>query len=328
MNAWVLLLLTLAVLAALWAYRAQYWRRRQNETLEDALKLLLEAETEGHPSTPEFLAKRLHLNPRRARRLVADLVEQELARTENGSLILTPSGRKIAEHILRAHRLLERYFVDEAHLPPQEVHALAHRLEHSTRPEDLRRLEAHLGFPAVDPHGDPIPHAGEGWAPAGKPLAEADAGEEGVVAHLEDEPQKAYERLLKEGLRVGQRVRVLGKDHGAVRISAEGRELVLSPELAANVTLTSGKATEIPAGAVPLSELPDGVSAEVVDIAPWVQGFTRRRLMDLGITPGALITPELRPFFRDPRAYRIRGTLIALREDQAHNIWVKPIHER
>jgi Fe2+ transport system protein FeoA len=56
-----------------------------------------------------------------------------------------------------------------------------------------------------------------------------------------------------------------------------------------------------------------------------VQGFTRRRFLDLGLTPGTTIYPELGNFFNDPRAYRIRGTLIALRKDQAAQIWVKPV---
>ena len=47
--------------------------------------------------------------------------------------------------------------------------------------------------------------------------------------------------------------------------------------------------------------------------------------MDLGLTPGTLIFPELQNFFGDPRAYRVRGTLIALRKDQAAQIWVKPV---
>jgi len=56
-----------------------------------------------------------------------------------------------------------------------------------------------------------------------------------------------------------------------------------------------------------------------------VQGFTRRRFLDLGLTPGTIIFPELQNFFGDPRAYRVRGTLIALRKDQAAQIWVKPV---
>jgi Fe2+ transport system protein FeoA len=75
--------------------------------------------------------------------------------------------------------------------------------------------------------------------------------------------------------------------------------------------------------AIPLSRLPQGQEAEVVEIDPSVQGFTRRRFLDLGLTPGARVVPELSNFFGDPRAYRLRGTLIALRQDQAEKIWVR-----
>ena len=64
---------------------------------------------------------------------------------------------------------------------------------------------------------------------------------------------------------------------------------------------------------------------EIVTLDEAVQGFTRRRFLDLGLTPGTVVYPELKNFFGDPRAYRVRGTLIALRKDQAAQIWVKPI---
>ena len=83
-------------------------------------------------------------------------------------------------------------------------------------------------------------------------------------------------------------------------------------------------AYQILAHVIPLSELPIGAKAEVVALDDACQGFTRRRLLDLGMTPGASLLPEMRNFFGDPRAYRIRGTLIALRREQAEMVWVKP----
>jgi DtxR family transcriptional regulator, Mn-dependent transcriptional regulator len=55
------------------------------------------------------------------------------------------------------------------------------------------------------------------------------------------------------------------------------------------------------------------------------QGFSRRRLMDLGFTPGARLEPALDTFAGDPRAYRVRGTLVALRRDQAAQIIVRAL---
>jgi Fe2+ transport system protein FeoA len=77
--------------------------------------------------------------------------------------------------------------------------------------------------------------------------------------------------------------------------------------------------------AIPLFELTHDQRGEIVTLDDAVQGFTRRRFLDLGLTPGTLIYPELKNFFGDPRAYRIRGTLIALRKDQAAQIWVRAV---
>jgi DtxR family Mn-dependent transcriptional regulator len=70
-----------------------------------------------------------------------------------------------------------------------------------------------------------------------------------------------------------------------------------------------------------------GESAEVVSLAVTCRGAQRRRLLDLGVVPGTRITSELRGPSGDPTAYRIRGALIALRHDQASQIYVQKRQE-
>lgn len=53
------------------------------------------------------------------------------------------------------------------------------------------------------------------------------------------------------------------------------------------------------------------------------QGLERRRLMDLGIVPGTAIQVELVSPLGDPVAYLVRGSLIALRREQARQIHVQ-----
>ena len=72
-----------------------------------------------------------------------------------------------------------------------------------------------------------------------------------------------------------------------------------------------------------LDELEAGKSAVVVGISN--AGPERRRMMDLGILPGAVITAEMRSPLGDPTAYRIRGALLALRRDQARHIQIAHI---
>ena len=47
-----------------------------------------------------------------------------------------------------------------------------------------------------------------------------------------------------------------------------------------------------------------------------------RRLLDLGIVKNTKIIPILKSPSGDPRAYEIRGTLIALRYEDAENITI------
>ncbi len=308
----------------------RYWHARQTlrhrAQVEDALKYLLEREIESHPPSVEALAGALHLPRGKALRLVAEMEARGLLHTHGTTLALTPEGRRWALHVLRAHRLWERYLADEARLPLAVIHRAAHRREHAATPEDLDHLEAHLGHPRLDPHGDPIPRRGGlPPKPQGTPLTAWPLQTPGVVTHLEDEPPRALEQILRAGVRLGQPIVLEAVTGEELRFSDGQRSYRLPPAVAANVYVAPDHtAAQPPPEAIPLSQLPDGQTAKVVDIAPWLQGFTRRRLMDLGLTPGAEVVPVLRPFFGDPRAYRVRGTTIALRDDQAAAVWVRP----
>jgi DtxR family Mn-dependent transcriptional regulator len=226
--------------------------------------------------------------------------------------------------VVRAHRLWERYLADEARLPLEKIHSEAERREHGMTPEQIDHLAASLGYPEQDPHGDPIPNrSGEMVADTGTSLTSWPTGVTGRISHLEDEPPLAYDQILAEGLRLGQVIRVLETSPERLLLSDGENEFRLAPAVAANVFLSPLPETMAQAGVMPLSDLPDKTPAEIVALDDACQGFTRRRLLDLGMTPGARLEPEMRNFFGDPRAYRVRGTLIALRREQAAQIWVK-----
>ena len=82
---------------------------------------------------------------------------QGLVESRGSELHLTAEGERWAMHIVRAHRLWERYLADEARMPLEKVHTEAHRREHGLTAEQLDEMEAALGHPSRDPHGDPIP---------------------------------------------------------------------------------------------------------------------------------------------------------------------------
>jgi DtxR family Mn-dependent transcriptional regulator len=70
---------------------------------------------------------------------------------------LTAEGRRVALNVLRKHRLVETFLVNVLKMDWAKVHAEAEQLEHAISDEVLDRLDALLGHPATDPHGDPIP---------------------------------------------------------------------------------------------------------------------------------------------------------------------------
>ncbi len=70
-----------------------------------------------------------------------------------------------------------------------------------------------------------------------------------------------------------------------------------------------------------LTDLPIDKTAKVLDLN--CSGMIRRRLLDLGIVRGTLVTPILKSPSGDPTAFLIRGSTIALRAEDAELIDVK-----
>ncbi len=332
---WLLVLGILVLMVALPRYGLGAWlrayrARRAQYRREDALKHILEGQLDQRTPSLTSLARALHLPPDKAKQVLDELRQAGDVRVgPDGRITLTDQGETRALQLLRAHRLWERYLADEAHWPLDEVHDAAHHHEHRLTPEEIEQLAARLGFPATDPHGDLIPDR-EGRLPPrqGRPLTQWPVGQRGRVAHIEDEPRPRLERILDYGLRPGTPIEVLDRFPNGVLLRTPDGVVQLDPYLAEAIYIAPQpeRAHQTnPDLRIPLSEWPDGREAEIVELDDHLRGLTRRRLLDLGFTPGARVTPVLRPIFRDPRAYRIRGTLIALRRDQAQHIWVRPV---
>jgi DtxR family Mn-dependent transcriptional regulator len=323
--------LTVAALLLVAAWLAVHWqsgrrRARRREQLEDALKHLFEQEYRGRGASLASLAGALRLTGAGAVGLASRMQAQGLVAAQGQEFRLTPDGERLALQIVRAHRLLERYFADEARLPLKQVHAAAERQEHTLSPAEVERLAASLGHPSVDPHGDPIPTREGIVAPAaGTPATAWPVGVLGRIEHLEDEPEISYAQIVAEGLRIGQLVRIIESTPARLVLSDGENEYRLAPAVAANVFLAPTPKPAIDPGVIRLSDLDNRQGAQVVGLDEACQGFSRRRLLDLGFTEGAHIRPFLRTFAGDPRAYEIRGTLIALRRDQAAQVLVRRV---
>jgi DtxR family Mn-dependent transcriptional regulator len=334
-----LLILVVALGAIYWLFRSErgaFWRWRRSRGMtdrvrrEDALKHIHRYERHGRVPTVDSLAGAVHISTNEAAELISTLEANHLVKVEGETFRLTPSGRDYALHIIRAHRVWERYLADETGFEQEAWHDQAEHVEHSLSPDAVDALAANLGYPTHDPHGDPIPTAaGEMMHHSGQPLTSIPIDIPVRIVHLEDEPEAVYAQLVAEGLSPGVEARLLELSAQRVRFWANGDEHVLAPIVAANISVVPMPETaeEIVRDGERLSNLKIGEKGEVVEILRTSRGSERRRFMDLGILPGTVIEAEMTSPSGDPTAYRIRDALIALREEQASMIRIRRLAE-
>lgn len=125
---------------------------------EDHLKAIFHLQQEQGLVTTNALAAALRTRPASVTDMLKKLKEQKLLIYERyKGFKLTNEGKKAAVQIIRKHRLWEYFLVKKLQFGWDEVHDIAEELEHISSRELIDRLDAFLGFPETDPHGDPIP---------------------------------------------------------------------------------------------------------------------------------------------------------------------------
>lgn len=128
-------------------------------TVENYLKHVLLLSEGGDGLVPMgALAEALKVVPGTVTTMVKSLADSGLVehRPRHG-VRLTTEGSRVALNVLRKHRLVETFLVNVLKMDWSSVHAEAEQLEHAISDEVLDRLDALLGHPSTDPHGDPIP---------------------------------------------------------------------------------------------------------------------------------------------------------------------------
>lgn len=180
-------------------------------TVEDYLKaILLQEEPMGSGSLVPMgqIGVALEVTPGTVTSMVKTLEKDGLLRYEpyNG-VRLTDDGRQAALEVLRRHRLIELFLVEVLHLNWSEVHEEAERLEHALSAKLVDRIDALLGYPTVDPHGDPIPD-GQGALQRRQlhHLNECRTGVRCVIARVSDQDQAFLQFVERHGLKPGTEV--------------------------------------------------------------------------------------------------------------------------
>ena len=207
--------------------------------VEDYLKAVYALDAEGKRATTSALAERMHVSAPSATAMMKRLAELGLVeRAPYRGVVLTERGRLCALEVLRHHRLLERYLADTLGMSLDEVHAEADRLEHVLSEELEARIDAALGYPTHDPHGDPIPDSelriAEG---ASRSLADLGLGDSAVVVRVPDGDAELLRYLAELALVPGQELELTraAPFGGPLTVRTGSGEHAIARELAASV---------------------------------------------------------------------------------------------
>tara|TARA_B100000767_G_scaffold86889_1_gene83514 strand:- start:516 stop:1169 length:654 start_codon:yes stop_codon:yes gene_type:complete len=151
---------------------------------------------------------------------------------------LTEKGKKAAAYVVRKHRLWEVFLVDKLNFHWDEVHDIAEQMEHINSVELIKRLDAFLGHPDFDPHGDPIPDKDGNIKKAEKRLlSELIKNQIGICVGVKESSPEYLQYLDKKKISIGTKINVLGKEFfdGSMMIQVGRDQFFVSKQIAENL---------------------------------------------------------------------------------------------
>lgn len=155
---------------------------------------------------------------------------------------LTELGKKIAAKVVRKHRLWEVFLVEKLDFSWDEVHDIAEQLEHIQSFKLIQQLDAFLGYPKTDPHGDPIPDEDGNFDNIEKRLLSSlKAGEFGICVGVDDSSSEFLKYLDKNKISLGKKIEVVSHEpfDGSLTIKVASKQLSISHKISTNIYIQS-----------------------------------------------------------------------------------------
>ena len=151
---------------------------------------------------------------------------------------LTETGLYSAKIIVRKHRLWEVFLVEKLDFSWHEVHDVAEELEHIKSEKLINKLDAFLGFPTEDPHGDPIPNAkGEIKKIDKKLLSDLKIGQRSICVGVKDTSSEFLKYLDKQHIALGSNFEIIEKESfdASLIVLVNENEMNISNKIASNL---------------------------------------------------------------------------------------------
>jgi DtxR family Mn-dependent transcriptional regulator len=189
------------------------------------------------------LSKALEVQSASVTDMLKKMAKKKLIHYEKSKGVkLTEKGKQIAITIIRKHRLWEFFLVEKLGFGWDEVHDIAEQLEHIHSESLINRLDAYLGHPKSDPHGDPIPNA-DGVFMKSKSvlLCDLKEGAEGKFTGVTDHSSPFLSYLDKIGLSLGDSIKIKSVEEfdKSLTLQLKGKkELTVSNKVASSLLIT------------------------------------------------------------------------------------------
>lgn len=204
-----------------------------SEPLENYLKEIYELELiKGYARVTDLILS-FNISPGTASKAISKLEKLGLIERDNRRVKLTEEGKKLAERLIRAHRLSERLLTDIIGLDWIRAHQLAHRLEHIWPDDVIEKIDQLLGKPLTCPHGHPIP--GREVKIKGIKLSEAEPNKEYKVVMIIREEEWILFLAQEAGIKPGVTIKLVKKDENSYIVEIGNEEKTIPKVLAEEV---------------------------------------------------------------------------------------------
>jgi DtxR family transcriptional regulator, Mn-dependent transcriptional regulator len=212
---------------------------------ENYIKAIFHLQASDDNVTTNELANELKTKPASVTDMMKKLKAKKLLNYQPyQGFRLTSEGSKVALSIIRRHRLWEYFLAEKLKFTWDEVHEVAEDLEHVTNKKLIDKLDEFLGFPRVDPHGDPIPDA-NGKIEISKKICLTDLplNTAAIVSSVSDQSSEILELLEHKKIAIGTKLEIKKKfdfDNSMEIKTRQQPAFTISKQLAENIFVTHG----------------------------------------------------------------------------------------
>jgi len=211
---------------------------------ENYLKAIYHLSLSGDQSvSTNALSEEMKTKPASVSDMIKKLAEKKVISYQKYQGVnISEKGKKEALKVIRKHRLWEVFLVEKLKFNWDEVHEIAEQLEHIKSSLLTTKLDEFLGFPRIDPHGDPIPDENGNFSNAPKyPLSEMEVGKQVRIVGVENSDSEFLKHLDKIHISLGTKIVIKDKNEfdGLMQVELVGNgEVHISSKVAENLLVT------------------------------------------------------------------------------------------